>query len=174
MCVICNLISEAKAGNPNSMLELLNKFKPLIGKYSYKMNYEDAENDLILSVIQLINDMPYLNNDGQAVNYINQSIYNAYIKYIKLQIKKRENEYLYDTEEIKNISMLYDGFSETDVDLQCAMEQLSKNQRNVIILKFMYMMPDKEIMEKLKLSRQSVYKNKIKGLEKLKEILKEL
>ena len=70
MCVICNLISEAKAGNPNSMLELLNKFKPLIGKYSYKMNYEDAENDLILSVIQLINDMPYLSNDGQAVNYI--------------------------------------------------------------------------------------------------------
>ena len=70
--------------------------------------------------------------------------------------------------------MLYDGFSETDVDLQCAMEQLPKNQRNVIILKFMYMMPDKEIMEKLKLSRQSVYKNKIKGLEKLKEILKDL
>ena len=54
------------------------------------------------------------------------------------------------------------------------MEQLPKNQRNVIILKFMYMMPDKEIMEKLKLSRQSVYKNKIKGLEKLKEILKDL
>ena len=35
MCVICNLISEAKAGNPNSMLELLNKFKPLIGKYLF-------------------------------------------------------------------------------------------------------------------------------------------
>ena len=174
MCIICNLISEAKDGNKNSMLEILNKFKPLIKKYSYMMNYEDAENDLILSMIQLIYDMPNLGNDGQAVNYINQSIYNAYIKYIKLQIKKRENEYLYDTEEIKNISMLYDGFSETDVDLQCAMEQLPKNQRNVIILKFMYMMPDKEIMEKLKLSRQSVYKNKIKGLEKLKEILKDL
>lgn len=174
MCIICNLISEAKDGSKNSMLEILNKFKPLIKKYSYMMNYEDAENDLILSMIQLVNDMPYLSNDGQAVNYINQSIYNAYIKYIKLQIKKRENEYLYNTEEIKNISMLYDGFSETDVDLQCAMEQLPKNQRNVIILKFMYIMPDKEIMEKLKLSRQSVYKNKIKGLEKLKEILKDL
>lgn len=153
MCIICNLISEAKGGNQNSMLEILNKFKPLIKKYSYKMNYEDAENDLILSMIQLINDMPCLSNDGQAVNYINQSMYNAYVKYIKLQIKKRENEYLYDTEEIKNISMIHDGFSETDVDLQCAIEQLSKNQRDVIILKFMYMMPDKEIMEKLNLSR---------------------
>ena len=87
MCILCNLISEAKDGNKNSMLEILNKFKPLIKKYSYKMNYEDAENDLILSMIQLIYDMPYLNNDGHAVNYINQSIYNAYIKYIKLQIK---------------------------------------------------------------------------------------
>ena len=84
------------------------------------------------------------------------------------------DEYVPYIDEIKNISILYDGFSETDVDLQCAMEQLPKNQRNVIILKFMYMMPDKEIMEKLKLSRQSVYKNKIKGLEKLKEILKDL
>ncbi|UKI35051.1 MAG: hypothetical protein L6V93_12425 [Clostridiales bacterium] len=77
-------------------------------------------------------------------------------------------------EEIKNISMLYDDFSEINVDLQYALEQLPKNQRNVIILKFMHMMPDKQIMEKLKLSRQSVYKNKIKGLEKLKEILKDL
>ena len=171
MQIICNLISDAKKGDKDSMLEILSKFKPLIKKYSYMMNYEDAENDLILSMIQLINDMPSLSNDGQAVNYINQSIYNAYIKHIKLQIKKRKNEYLCDTEEIKNISMLYDDFYEANVDLKCAIEQLSKNQRNVIILKFIYMLPDKEIMKKLKLSRQSVYKNKIKGLEKLKEIL---
>lgn len=118
--------------------------------------------------------MPYLSNDGQAVNYISQSIYNAYIKRIKQQIKKQENEYLCGTDEINNISMLYDDFSEIDVDLQYALEQLPKNQRKVIILKFMYMMPDKEIMGKLKLSRQSVYKNKIKGLEKLKEILKDM
>ena len=99
---------------------------------------------------------------------------NEITEIIKQQIKKRENEYLCGIEEIKNISMLYDDFSEINVDLQYALEQLPKNQRNVIILKFMHMMPDKQIMEKLKLSRQSVYKNKIKGLEKLKEILKDL
>lgn len=93
------------------------------------MNYEDAENDLILSVIQLINDMPYLSNDGQAVNYISQSIYNAYIKYIKQQIKKRENEYLCGIEEIKNISMLYDDFSEINVDFLT-----SKSPYQVLIL----------------------------------------
>ena len=54
MCIICNLISNAKDGNKNSMLELLNKFKPLIKKYSYMLNYEDAENDLILSMINIL------------------------------------------------------------------------------------------------------------------------
>ena len=37
--------------------------------------------------------------------------------------------------------------SETDVDLLYAMEQLSQNQRNVITLKFMYILPNKEIIK---------------------------
>jgi hypothetical protein len=67
MCTICNLILAAKNGSHNSMLELIKIFKPLIKKYAFKMNYEDAENDLILSMIQLIYSMPNLSNDGQAV-----------------------------------------------------------------------------------------------------------
>ena len=54
-------------GSHNSMLELIKIFKPLTKKYAFKMNYEDAENDLILSMIQLIYSMPNLSNDGQAV-----------------------------------------------------------------------------------------------------------
>lgn len=174
MSTICKLIIAAKSGDQNSMLEIINMFMPLIKKYTYKMNYEDAGNDLMLSMIQLIYSMPSLTNDGQAVNYIKQSIYTSYIKYIKQQIKKRENECSYDTEILNNISSLYEDFSELNVDLHNAIKQLPVIQQKVIILKFFYMMPDKEIMKKLKLSRQSVYKNKIKGLENLKEILRDL
>ena len=70
MCVICNLIKQAKNGDKSCMEKLIATFIPLIKKYSYKLNYEDAENDLIISLLQLIYDMPLSNNDGQAVNYI--------------------------------------------------------------------------------------------------------
>lgn len=174
MCTICNLILAAKNGSHNSMLELIKIFKPLIKKYAFKMNYEDAENDLILSMIQLIYSMPNLSNDGQAVNYIKQSIYTSYIKYVKQQIKKRENECSYDADILNNISTLYEDFHEQNVDLYNAIKQLPSIQQQIIMLKFFYMMSDKEIMAKLNLSRQSIYKNKIKALSKLKIMLDEV
>lgn len=174
MCTICNLILAAKSGNQDSMLEIINIFRPLIKKYTFKMNYEDAENDLILSMVQLIYNMPDLSNDGQAVNYINQSIYTSYIRYIKAQIKKRENEYQYDAESTNDLNALYEDFSEPNIDLYNAIKQLPSIQQQIIMLKFFYMMSDKEIMAKLNLSRQSIYKNKIKALSKLKIMLDEV
>lgn len=173
MSTICKLIVAAKSGEENSMLEIINMFKPLIKKYAYKMNYEDAENDLILSMIQLIHNMPHIINDGQAVNYINQSIYTSYVKCIKEEIKRRENECQHDIEITSGFNALYEDFCAPDIDLKNAIKQLPEIQQQIIVLKFIHMMSDKEIMEKVKLSRQSVYKNKIKALSKLRKMLKE-
>lgn len=173
MSTICELIVAAKSGDQTCLLEIINMFKPLIKKYAYKMNYEDAESDLIVGIIQLIQNMPLLTNDGQAVNYINQSIYTLYIKYIKQQIIKRENECPYDTEMLSNLNTLYEDFSEPNIDLHNALKSLPFLQQQIVILKFFYMMSDKEIISRLGISRQSVYKNKIKALEKLKKMLKD-
>ena len=49
----------AKDKNKDSLMEIINKFRPLIKKQAYALNYEDAENDLIVDMIELIYNIPY-------------------------------------------------------------------------------------------------------------------
>jgi len=170
---ICELISKAKNGDNDSMMNILTMFTGLIKKYAYKLDYEDAENDLIVSVIQLIYDMPELINDGQAVSYIKHSVYNFYNKYVKIQIMQREHMVPYDPEIIHNISELSDTINEDNIALYYAVEKLKPNYRQIIIYKFFRDMTDNEIMKIMNLSRQSVYINKIKAIKMLKELLKD-
>lgn len=171
MHTICNLIAKAKAGDQDSMMKILATFTPLIKKYSYKLNYEDAENDLIANTIQLVYDMPLFENDGQAVAYIESSVRNAYIKYVRNQIELRENEVSYDPEIIHNMEAFSEPFSEINIDLHVAIQKLSSKQRKIIVYKFFLFKSDKDIMRKLKISRQAIYKNKIRALEMLKKYL---
>ena len=172
MDTICNLISNAKHGCSNSMMEILTKFKPLIKKYAYKLEYEDAENDLIASMIQLIYDMPIFQNDGQAVAYIRKVVHNSYIKYVKHCIELRLHENLYDPEVMstKEVGAIYE-IDEVSIAIQCAIETLPEKQRQIIIYKFLLGMSDKDIIRIMGISRQAVYKSKIKGLEKLRKVL---
>ena len=171
MYTICDLILMAKTNNHESMMELYTRFRPLIKKYAYKLNYEDADGDLTVNFIQIIHDMPTFNNEGQAVSYIEKSIYNAYTKYVRLQVSQRENECLYDPEIISNIDLYSYQLNEPNIDLHKAIKQLSIRQRKIIIYKYFYMLSDKEIMNILHISRQSVYKNKTNALQKLKQLL---
>lgn len=171
MHTICDLITKAKLGDQDSMMEILTTFTPLIKKYSYKLNYEDAENDLIANTIQLVYDMPHFENDGQAVAYIECSVRNAYIKHVKNQIELRENETSYDPEIIHNMEACSEPFNEINIDLHVAIQKLSPNQQKIIVYKFFMFKSDKDIMKELKISRQAVYKNKIRALEILKKYL---
>lgn len=171
MCILCDLIVSAKDNNQGSLMELINRFQPLIKKHAYALNYEDAENDLTVDMIELIYNMPVFQNDGQAVQYISKSMRHSYIKFLKEKIHVRDNECLYDPEFIKNMEIVSEDFAEKNLDLLFAIEKLSYNQKWVIKYKFLYMLQDKEIMKRLKISRQAVYNNKIKALKRLKEML---
>lgn len=59
MGILCDLIVSAKDKNKDSLMEIINKFRPLIKKQAYALNYEDAENDLIVDMIELIYNMPF-------------------------------------------------------------------------------------------------------------------
>lgn len=133
MHTICDLITKAKLGDQDSMMKILTAFTPLIKKYSYKLNYEDAENDLIANTIQLVYDMPHFEHDGQAVAYIKCSVRNAYIKYVKNQIKMREHETPYDPEIIHNMEAYSESFNEINVDLRVAIQKLSSKQQKIIV-----------------------------------------
>ena len=144
MGILCDLIVSAKDKNKDSLMEIINKFRPLIKKQAYALNYEDAENDLIVDMIELIYNMPFFQHDGQA-----------------------------DPDIIKNIENLSEDFEKKDLDLIFAIRKLNYNQKWVIIYKFFFMFKDKEIMNKLNISRQAVYNNKNKALKNLRKMLEQ-
>ena len=114
MGILCDLIVSAKDKNKDSLMEIINKFRPLIKKQAYALNYEDAENDLIVDMIELIYNMPFFQHDGQAVTYISTSIRHSYVKFLKQRIRLRENECIYDPDIIKNIENLSEDFEKKD------------------------------------------------------------
>ena len=173
MGILCDLIVSAKDKNKDSLMEIINKFRPLIKKQAYALIYEDAENDLIVDMIELIYNMPFFQHDGQAVTYISTSIRHSYVKFLKQRIRLRENECIYDPDIIKNIENLSEDFEKKDLDLLFAIRKLNYNQKWVIIYKFFFMFKDKEIMNKLNISRQAVYNNKNKALKNLRKMLEQ-
>ncbi len=48
------LLRKCKTRNSKYVLELIKKFNPLIKKYSYSLNYDDAEQDLIVALIEIV------------------------------------------------------------------------------------------------------------------------
>lgn len=52
-----NEIVKSQKGDKDSTLKLIEKFTPLIKKYEYKLNYEDAYNDLIMDFIESIHNI---------------------------------------------------------------------------------------------------------------------
>lgn len=51
---IAEKINAAQSGNKDSILDLMNMFRPLLRSLATHLNYEDAINDLELEFIQLI------------------------------------------------------------------------------------------------------------------------
>lgn len=171
MYTLCNLIPKAKNGDQNAMMEIIKRFTPIIKKYAYKLNYEDTEQDLILNLIQTIHKMPLLNFDGQAVSYITSSIRHCYIMHLQKHIQKREREVYYEQDFTGSSDENLNIYNEIHIDLQSALDKLSPIQREIIISKFFFYKSDKDITAMLNISRQTVYKNKIKALEILRKEL---
>ena len=63
--MLSEAISSAQHNNPDSLLALIEKFKPLLKKYAYKLHYEDAYYDLQLDFIQIVLS---INLDAQNQN----------------------------------------------------------------------------------------------------------
>lgn len=151
--------------NKDAILYMLMKFKPLIKKYSYLLNYSDAEQDIILAFIEVIEKIPVENIKNKNANifilsYIKTSIKNRYIYLSK------HNTYAYSYKEpIYEDNISYKSFSPENVDdnilSSTGLERLTELQKQVILLKYFYGYSDIEISKKFKITRQSV--NKIKN-----------
>ena len=76
---ISNLIYIYKTNhrNEDSLLEIINKFKPLVKKYAKKFpryEYEDISQELIIAIIEAIQKIEVYEKEGQCIKYISTAI----------------------------------------------------------------------------------------------------
>jgi hypothetical protein len=95
-------VMRCKKKDRDALLEMVTKFSPLIKKYSYLLNYSDAEQDVTTAFIEVVKNMPLekiaLSNDGNTyiLSYIKKSIKNKYILLSKQKYFKHNHEELVD------------------------------------------------------------------------------
>lgn len=155
-----------------AVLELIERFKRLLIKYAYKLDYEDAYNDLQLFFIELITKLKYTGpakkDDAIIVSYIAISIKN---QYIKLSAKKSLSIVTYSD---LSDSQLHFINSTNATTLPVSIEEylphnneLTRWERQVIIDYFVNGLSISDIAHIHKKSRQAVNQAKNRGLNKI-------
>lgn len=172
-----DLIALSQTGNVDATLELVNKFKPLLRKYAYKLNFDDAYYDLLVDFLELIKNIQlnYLENrsEGALISYIQKSMYNNYIKE-SIKIKKLRNISTYsDLSEselyyIDSKNCCYDDYPNLDVQF---FDRLLSRPESLIIKMIYYSgYSVSEIAFICGVSRQAVNQTKNRALKKLKNL----
>lgn len=172
--LLYELIKSSSEGDQNATMEIIEKFFPLIKKYSIKLSYEDADTDLIISLIEIITylskseDSNIINKEECIVGYISESLKHKYIQLSKV----RDNIYKHEVElniELSNEEVINN--EEENIFLNDILNKLPELQRKVIKERYLEDRTCSEIAKKLGISRQAVNKLKNRALNNLRKYI---
>ncbi|TCL55233.1 RNA polymerase sigma factor (sigma-70 family) [Kineothrix alysoides] len=173
-----DLIIRAQESDSEAMMELINKFKPLLQKYARKLVYEDAYEDLVLYFIQLMHGLELekllSNEDGSITNYINVSVRNFYNKKIP-EIIRSKKEILHTNlseEQLYYIDTVSAKTDKIDFLYESGIHQiLNESEYQIIYLIYVEGYTAVEIAKIINKSRQAVNQMKVRALIKLRDKL---
>ncbi|MBN7771975.1 RNA polymerase sigma factor [Clostridium aminobutyricum] len=169
---LLEILQLAKNNNEEAIYYLLKKFDLLIKKYARQLNYDCAETDLIICLLEFTKKVQLKKletySEGQLVNYIVNILRNKKIDIYRKRCLDIELVHMEEITEMKNNNQIDDH-----MNLQSLLNSLTDKQRDVIIAKYFQGYSDFEIGENLNISRQAVNKLKKRSLDKLREILME-
>lgn len=143
---------------------IIEKFTPLLKKTSYILNYDGAESDLIIYLIDKIfnldsSKIERLHEEGQAVNYVARMIKNKGVDLHRKMVHQPEEIGL------ESLGELPQATYEENNSTWEYLEFLNERQKNVILMKYYYGFSDVEIGKKMGISRQAVNKINRKAIE---------
>lgn len=167
-------IASAQHHNQDTLLSLIEKFKPLLKKYAYKLHYEDAFYDLQLDFIQIILAIDLQaqtkKSEGALVNYIRNSVQHAYCKRLKGILTQSVSTIELDAlSSSQNSNLLtVPSWQDSSDLLQDISDILTVKERQVIMLIHKYQFSSAEVARKLNTTRQSVNQCKKRAEQKLR------
>jgi len=145
---------------------IIEKFQPIIRKYSRQLNYDGAESDLVIFLLELIFESKLccmkFYSEGELVNFIVRSLHNKKVDIYRKHSLRFEEVHIASVPEAK-----YQFDFEDMVCLYDVLLTLSERQRTVIVKKYFYGYSDAEIAQRFQISRQAVNKIKLKAIRAL-------
>lgn len=170
---IYSLVSDLRKGNKDSSLTLIRKFNPLIIKYSRKLNYDGAETDLVISLLEILNKIsidknPNLQSDECIVGYINTSIKHKYINLSKKNcvIVQKETELNNDFLGEESLNNIDDSLFVNEL-----LSKLPNFQKEIITQIYINNVSESSLAKQLQISRQAINKTKNRALNNLRKHL---
>lgn len=175
-----DMIQQSHKGDQNATLALIEKFNPLLRKYTNKLNYDDAYYDLLTDFLTFLSrfqtDTLISKNEGSVISYITTSIHNIYVKRLAQIIKgneamvfsdlsEQEQYYLHSLPSLNN--------DESKVVFSFLEDVLSEKEALVIRLIYSFGYSSADVAKKLGISRQAANQAKRRALLKLKTVLQE-
>lgn len=175
--MLIDKICEAQQGNQDAMLYLIQKYTPLLMRYSKKIYQEDAFSELTLAFIELIYHIKIEKltcaSDGVITNYIVTSIKNTYIAHIKEIMQE------------KGLTTTLDNFTDKDefqmsnthiiessksffMDFLSGFSNLTQKEKEILLLIYYYGYSAAEVADQMKTSRQNINQIKKRAQEKIK------
>lgn len=176
--MLIDKIREAQSGSQQHMLEIIEKFRPLLRRYARLLNYEDAINDVTVEFIALLTQMNisiFANKgDGAVVCYINQAVIHSYVMLSKRHSALYANEILIDDLSDERRYHIEGQTAQSDADLFDFLAlfpegALTCGEQNVLVQKYYFGYSSAEIAKRLGTSRQSVNQTKARALKKLRK-----
>lgn len=162
-------IKHIQEGNRTYIGVITSTLDPLIRKYSRKLGYEDAYNDLVLFIIELVHkiDLRKFSRKGKEhdiLSYISKSVSH---KYISLSKQKDLDARMYtdNDNEFLNFASSYDGYD--DVIFFSIISSLTSLQQKVLTYIYYFNYSVSETAQVLKISRQAVNQSKKRAISKL-------
>jgi RNA polymerase sigma factor (sigma-70 family) len=158
----------------DAQLLLLERFDRSIKSFTYKLNYDGANTDLIIFILELCQKVDLIRfenlNEGAVVKYIYNSLRHEYIRLSKLNSRFKLNEQLYGIDPSELISnhntteenLYFDKYVEGLINI------LTEKERQVIVYTCILEYSDVETAKMLGISKQAVGKTKKRALRKLR------
>lgn len=149
------LTTKGQEGNQEAIMAIIEKFSPLIKKYNRKLNYDGADIDLTIALIEVIKAIPISKNDNfkkeeQITGYISICLKNKYIQLSKKYGRISTMELPLYIEDIQDLNYSF----EDHVFVDELLDKLTALQRDVINKKYIKNMSNVEIAKELHLRIQ--------------------
>lgn len=162
------LVLASSIHDKDAMLEVIMKFKPLIIKTANKLDYDGADTDLIIYLIEKVYMMDEssirLRCEGELVNYIATIIRNRGVDLFRERGRK--------VAEIHSLEMIHaaERIAELEpmINTKEYINVLNSKEKNIIVLRYVHGYSDAEIGIKLGITRQAVCSTRRRALEKMR------